>query len=61
MTTWHPLDLMRVVFVALVCTLVIAGLTTRARPHTKREWALVWGLLVFLAWALLGVGWLRSS
>jgi hypothetical protein len=58
---WHPLQLMRIIFVALVCVLVIAGVTTRARPQSARQWALVWSLLVFLAWALIGVGWLRSA
>jgi TctA family transporter len=58
---WHPMDLMRVVFVALVCILFVAALTTRARPRTPREWTLVWAVLVFLAWALLGFGWLRST
>jgi hypothetical protein len=51
---------MRIIFVVLLTTLVIAGLTTRARPRNPREWALVWGVLMFLAWALLGFGWLRS-
>jgi hypothetical protein len=58
--TWHPLDLMRIIFVALVMTLVIAGLTTRARPRRRREWTLIWAVVVFLAWALLGFGFLRS-
>jgi len=40
--------------VALVALLVIAGLTTGARPQTPRHWAFVWLLIVFLAWALLG-------
>jgi len=57
---WHPLDLMRIIFVLLVATMVIAGVTTRARPRNAREWALVWVVLVFLIWALLGFGWLRS-
>ena len=51
---------MRIIFVVLVTTLVIAGVTTRARPGNAREWALVWVVLVFLMWTLLGVGWLRS-
>ena len=58
--TWHPLVLMQIIFVALVIGMVIAGLTTRARPGSPREWTLVWALLVFLAWALVGFGWLRS-
>jgi hypothetical protein len=57
---WHPLHLLRVVFVALVALLVIAGLTTRARPQTPWQWTLVWLVMVFLAWALLGFGWLRA-
>jgi hypothetical protein len=52
---------MRVVFVVLVCVLFVAALTTRARPRTRRDWTLVWAVLVFLAWALLGFGWLRSA
>lgn len=57
---WHPLLLMRVIFVVLVCALVIAGATTRARPRTARQWTIVWIVLVVLAWALLGPAWLRS-
>jgi hypothetical protein len=60
-TSWHPLAVMRAIFVVLLLTLLIAGLTTRARPRNPREWMLVWGVLVFLAWALLGAGWLRSA
>src|SRR5918993_1677896 len=52
----HPTELMRAVFAVLAATIVIAGLTTRARPETRREWALVWTVLVFLMWALLGFG-----
>jgi hypothetical protein len=59
--TSHPLDLMRMIFVVLLIAMVISGLTTRARPRTQREWTLVWAVLVFLAWALLGFGWLRSG
>jgi hypothetical protein len=58
---WHPLQLMRIIFVVLVCVLVVVGVTTRARPQSARQWALVWTLFVFLAWALIGVGWLRST
>ena len=58
--TWHPLLLMQIVFLLLVIGMVIAGLTTRARPRNRREWTLVWAVLVFLAWALVGFGWLRS-
>jgi hypothetical protein len=53
--------LMRLIFIVLVAVLVMAGLSTRARPRTAREWTLVWALLVFLAWALVGFGWLRSA
>ena len=52
---------MRVVFVVLLLTLVIASVTTRARPRTPRDWTLVWAVLLFLAWALVGFGWLRSK
>lgn len=58
--TWHPLDLMRIIFAVLVTTMVIAALTTSARPKNPREWAIVRAVLVFLAWALLGLAWLRS-
>src|SRR6478672_7134862 len=57
----HPLELLRIIFVALVCVMVIAALTTKARPRTPWQWTLVWAVLVFLAWALLGFGWLRAS
>jgi hypothetical protein len=57
---WHPLELMRLLFVVLVGALIVAAMTTRARPRSPREWTLVWVVLVFLAWALLGFGWLRS-
>ncbi len=57
----HLQVLMRAVFVVLVCVLVVVGMTTRARPRTRREWALVWAVLVLLAWALLGSAFLRSS
>ncbi len=59
--TWHPLYLMRVIFVVLVCVLVVASAITNARPQTTRQWTLVRLVLVFLAWALLGAGWLRSG
>ena len=49
------------VFVALLCVLVVIAATSEARPRTPREWTLVWMVLVFLAWALLGFGWLRSN
>ena len=56
----HPANVLRVTFPVLVVVMVVAGLTTRARPHSARHWTLVWGLIVFLAWILLGFGWLRS-
>lgn len=52
---------MLLVFVVLFVALVVGGVFTRARPRTAREWRLVWVLLVFLAWALVGFGWLRSA
>jgi hypothetical protein len=58
--TWHPLALMRIIFVVLVTAVIIVGLTTRARPSNARQWALVWAALIFLAWALAGLGWLHS-
>jgi hypothetical protein len=57
---WHPRDLMRMIFAVLVTAMLVMGLTTRARPRNRRDWALVWAVLVLLAWALLGSGWLRS-
>src|SRR6476469_4869913 len=57
----HPLSLLRIIFGVLVTVLVVAGLTTRARPLTPREWMLVRVLIVFLAWALLGLGWLGAD
>ena len=58
---WHPQILMRVVFGVLVCVIVVVGAVTGARPRTTREWRLVWALLVFLAWALLGFAFLKSA
>jgi len=58
---WHPLVLMRVVFILLVGAMVAAGLITKARPRTPRQWTLVWAVLVLLAWALLGFAFLRSA
>jgi len=58
--TWHPLDLLRFTFVVLVGAIIVAGLTTRARPRSPRQWTYVWAVVVFLAWALLGFGWLRA-
>jgi CHASE2 domain-containing sensor protein len=59
--TSDPLELMRIIFVVLAIAMVIAGLTTRARPRTRRDWTLVWAVLVFLTWALLGFGWLAAQ
>lgn len=59
--TRNPSVLMLLVFVALVFALVVASAVMRARPRTAREWTLVWALFVFLAWALVGFGWLRSG
>ena len=62
--TWdstHLSALMFLIFVVLFAALVVAGTATRARPRTPRQWALVWSVLVFLAWALVGFGWLRSA
>jgi hypothetical protein len=56
----HPLNLLRIIFAVLVMVMLIAGLTTRARPRTSRQWTLVWLLFTFLAWVLLGFGWLRA-
>lgn len=55
-----PLVFLRIIFIVLVSVMIIAGLTTRARPRTPGQWTLVWTLIVFLAWALLGFGWLRA-
>jgi hypothetical protein len=57
---WHPLYLMRMIFAVLVTATLVVGLSTRARPRSRRDWALVWVVFVLLAWALLGAGWLRS-
>jgi len=58
--TWHPLELLRIVFGVLVGVMIVAGLTTKARARTPRQWTYVWVVVVFLAWALLGFGWLRA-
>ena len=58
--TWNPAAVMRVVFGVLVAGMIIAALTTGARARSARERTLAWALLVFLAWALLGLGWVRS-
>ena len=57
---WHPLNLLRIIFAVLVVGMIIVGLTTRARPQTPRQWTIVWVVVAFLAWALLGFGWLRA-
>ncbi len=56
----HPQVLMRLVFVALVCLMIAAGVLTKARPRSRRDWLLVWAVLVLLAWALLGFAFLKS-
>jgi hypothetical protein len=58
---WHALDLSRIVFGILVVTMIVAAFTTAARPRTWREWRLVWAVLVFLEWALIGYDWLRAG
>ena len=57
---WHPLTLLRIIFAVLVVTMVIVASTTNARPKTPRQWTLVTVVVAFLAWALLGFGWLRA-
>lgn len=57
---WHPLYLLRIIFAVLVIVMVVAGLTTRTRPRTSGQWTLVWVVITFLAWVLLGFGWLRA-
>jgi hypothetical protein len=51
---------MLLIFGVLFAALVLVSTVTRARPRTAREWALVWSVLVFLAWALVGFAWVRS-
>jgi hypothetical protein len=58
---WHPSLVMRLIFVILVVALIVASAVTGKRPKSAREWTLVWVLFVFLAWALVGFGWLRSG
>jgi hypothetical protein len=58
--SWHPLNLLRLIFAVLVVGMIIAGLTTRARPQTAQQWTLVWVVVLCLIWALLGFGWLRA-
>jgi hypothetical protein len=57
---WHPLTLLRIIFAVLVITMVIVASTTNTRPNTPRQWMLVRVVVAFLAWALLGFGWLRA-
>ncbi len=57
---WHPQILMRIVFALLVCLMIAAGILTNARPRSRRDWALVWVVLVLLAWALLGFAFVKS-
>jgi hypothetical protein len=52
---------MPLIFVALVVALVVTSALMRVNPRTAREWTWVWALFVFLAWALVGFGWLRSA
>jgi hypothetical protein len=52
---------MTLVFAVLVVALIVGSVATRTRPHSARDWALVWCVLVFLAWALVGFGWVRSA
>jgi len=40
--------------------MVIVASTTNARPNTPRQWMLVRVVVAFLAWALLGFGWVRG-
>ena len=58
---WHAVNLSRIIFGILVGTMIVAAFTTAARPRTGREWRLVWAVLVFLAWALVGYEWLRAG
>lgn len=52
--------LMAMIFVVLAGTLVIISMATGLRPRTPRQRTIVWGVLVYFAWVLLGFGWLRS-
>ena len=58
--TRHAPDLLRLIFAVLVCVMVLTGLTTKARPQTAVQWTLVWAVITFLAWALLGFAWVRA-
>jgi hypothetical protein len=57
---WHQLMLLRIIFAVVVVTMVIVASTTNTRPKTPRQWTLVPVVVAFLAWALLGFGWLRA-
>ena len=56
----HVSALMVLIFMMLVAALVLGSTFTAAGPRTARQRTLSWGLLIFLAWALLGFGWVRS-
>lgn len=58
---WHPQVLMAVVFVVLVGAMIAAGVLTKARPRSRRDWMLVRAVLALLAWALLGFAFLKSG
>jgi hypothetical protein len=58
---WHPLELLQLVFVVLIVVIIVAAMTTEAHPRTARQWTMVWALIVFLAWALLGMAWIRAA
>ena len=49
------------IFVVLVTMVIGVSIATALRPRTARQRAVVWGVFVYLAWALLGSGWLRSG
>ncbi|MGE5358037.1 MAG: hypothetical protein ACM3NQ_03405 [Bacteroidales bacterium] len=52
---------MAVVFVVLVGAMIAAGVLTKARPRSRRDWMLVRAVLALLAWALLGFAFLKSG
>jgi len=52
---------MQLIFVVLVVGVLVASTVAGLRPKTARERTLMWVLFLFLAWALLGFGWLRSA
>jgi hypothetical protein len=49
------------IFVVLVTMVIGVSIATGLRPRTARQRAVVWGVFVYLAWALLGFGLLRSG